>query len=160
MFQIQIDWVVGKVETTAMNETGKPKRRRWFQFRLRTLLIAVFVLSLPLSWFAVRMEKARRQREAVEAIERLGGGVLYVQTDTTGISSSSWLHRLLETFTLDEIEYVQVWNDDALKYLGELTSVQTLDLRGKVTDAGMEHLHGLTNVRLLHIGPTRVTDAG
>lgn len=54
-----------------------PKRRRWFQFRLRTLLIAALVLSLPLSWFAWRMEKAKRQREAVQAIEKLGGEAYY-----------------------------------------------------------------------------------
>ena len=54
-----------------MNEVVRPKRR-FLQFRLRTLLIAVLVLSLPLSWFAVKMERARRQREAVEVIERLG----------------------------------------------------------------------------------------
>jgi hypothetical protein len=51
-----------------------PKRRRWLQFRLRTLLIAVLVLSLPLSWFAVRRERARRQRATIES---LGGRVSY-----------------------------------------------------------------------------------
>ena len=31
--------------------TTPPKRRRWLQFRLRALLIAVLVLSVPLQWF-------------------------------------------------------------------------------------------------------------
>ena len=57
--------------------TAQAKRRRWFQFRLRTLLTAVLVLSLPLSCFAVRMDRARRQREAVEAIKHIGGEVWY-----------------------------------------------------------------------------------
>jgi len=34
-------------------------------------LLAVLVISLPLSWFAVRMNKARKQRAAVEAIEAM-----------------------------------------------------------------------------------------
>jgi hypothetical protein len=55
-----------------MSEMAKPKRR-WFQFGLRTLLIAFLVLSLPFSWFAVRMESTRKQREAVEAIRKAGG---------------------------------------------------------------------------------------
>ena len=59
-----------------MNEPAKPERR-WFQFRLRTLLIAVMLLALPLSWVAVRMERARRQREVVDEIVRLGGVSLY-----------------------------------------------------------------------------------
>ena len=54
-------------------ENERPKRRKWFQFRLRTLLIVVLVLSLPLSWFAWRMDRARRQWETLEEIERLGG---------------------------------------------------------------------------------------
>ena len=57
--------------------TNDHPNRRWFQFRLRTLLIVVLVLSLPLSWFAVRMERARRQRAAVEAVSELGAIVYY-----------------------------------------------------------------------------------
>ncbi len=57
--------------------TTEPPKRRWLQFRLRTLLIAVLVLSLPLSWFAWRMEKARKQREAVEVIRGTGGYTIY-----------------------------------------------------------------------------------
>jgi hypothetical protein len=56
--------------------TDSTKRRRWFQFRLRTLLIVVFMLSLPLSWFAVEMDRARRLRETREAVYSLGGRVL------------------------------------------------------------------------------------
>jgi len=62
-------------------------RRRWFQFRLRTLLVAVVVVSLPLSWFAVRMERARKQREAVEWVEANGGSVTY-DYELKGVFSS------------------------------------------------------------------------
>ena len=40
-------------------------------------MIAILVLSLPLSWFGVRMQRARRQREAVEAIQEVAYFVLY-----------------------------------------------------------------------------------
>lgn len=49
------------------------ERPRYFQFRVRTLILSVLVLSLPLSCLAVVVDRARRQREAVEAIEQLGG---------------------------------------------------------------------------------------
>jgi len=40
-------------------------------------------------------------------------------------------------------------------------TIVTVDLRGKqVTDAGLEHLKGLTNLRTLHLQHTQVTDAG
>jgi hypothetical protein len=43
-------------------------RRRWFQYKLRTLLIAMTLASVGMSWFVARMQRAKRQREAVEAI--------------------------------------------------------------------------------------------
>ena len=59
-----------------MTESSKP-RRRWFQYSLRTLLLLMLLVSIGMSWVAVRMQRARRQREAVKGIERLGGGVMY-----------------------------------------------------------------------------------
>jgi hypothetical protein len=40
-------------------------------------LIFVLLVSVGMSWLAVKLEKARRQKEAVEAIEKAGGVVLY-----------------------------------------------------------------------------------
>lgn len=48
-------------------------RRRWFQYSLRALLVLVFLVSLPLSWFSARLQ----QQQTVEVIERLGGSVAY-----------------------------------------------------------------------------------
>jgi len=59
-----------------MNEPAK-SNCQWLQFRLSTLLVAVLLLSLPITWVAVKMEKARRQRAAVDEIAELGGGVRY-----------------------------------------------------------------------------------
>jgi hypothetical protein len=53
---------------------AKPKLR-WFQFSLRTLLVFVTLCAIPCSWLAVKMQQAKRQREAVVAIEKLGGFV-------------------------------------------------------------------------------------
>ena len=48
--------------------TPPPKRRtrRLLQFSLRALLVFVLLVSIGMSWLAVKLEKARRQREAVE----------------------------------------------------------------------------------------------
>ena len=58
--------------TTATTTTSKP-RRRWLQFSLRTMLVLMLVLGVAFGWFAYKVEQARAQREAVEAIEKLGG---------------------------------------------------------------------------------------
>ena len=43
--------------------------RRWLQFRLRTVVAGMLVISLPLAWFA----NSRREMQAEEAaIARLG----------------------------------------------------------------------------------------
>ena len=42
-------------------------RRRPFQFSVRSLLLFVVALSVPLGWFAWEMREAGRQKEAVEA---------------------------------------------------------------------------------------------
>jgi hypothetical protein len=43
--------------------------RRWFQYSLRSLMLFTLLCALLCSWFAVKMEKARKQRQAVAVIE-------------------------------------------------------------------------------------------
>jgi hypothetical protein len=54
----------------------RPKRR-WFQYSLCTLLVLVTVASLPCSWLAVKIRQKETERQAVEAIKKMGGIVLY-----------------------------------------------------------------------------------
>lgn len=51
--------------------------KRRFQFGLRTLLSFVTLFAIVCSWFAVKLQQAKRQREAVEALLQLGGYVGY-----------------------------------------------------------------------------------
>ena len=53
-----------------------PKRkRRWFQFSLRSLLVTTFIVAVACGWLGKKIEQKRREREAVEAIVKLGGQV-------------------------------------------------------------------------------------
>jgi hypothetical protein len=55
-----------------------PKRkRRWFQFSLRTLLIATLIVAIPCAWLGRKIAQKQREREAVEAIVKAGGIVCY-----------------------------------------------------------------------------------
>lgn len=49
-------------------------RRRYLTFSLRTLFV---LLTIGCIWLGILAERAREQREAVEAIEALGGYVIY-----------------------------------------------------------------------------------
>ena len=53
--------------------TLKP-RRRWFQYSLRSFLILLTALAV---WLGVVVNRAREQREAVKAIEAMGGVAIY-----------------------------------------------------------------------------------
>src|SRR5688572_26162539 len=54
--------------------TSVPPRRRWLRFSLRTLLVAVTVLSV---WLGVKVDQARRQKRAVETLQALGADIRY-----------------------------------------------------------------------------------
>ncbi|MFO0882766.1 MAG: hypothetical protein U0894_01020 [Pirellulales bacterium] len=45
-----------------------PPRRRWFQFSLRTLLLAMLVFGCGLGWLANKRMKSQRAWEPIRAI--------------------------------------------------------------------------------------------
>ena len=70
--------------TTEPTTTPKP-RRRWLQFSLRTMLVLVLIFGAGLGWFAREVQKARAQREAAKAIEKLGGGVVWGRPSSSSV---------------------------------------------------------------------------
>jgi hypothetical protein len=61
--------------------------KRWpFQFSNRSLLVLTVAVALSFSWLAVEMKTAREQKQTIERIRGLGGGVWYVgQENNFGI---------------------------------------------------------------------------
>lgn len=57
--------------------TAARPRRRWLQFKLRTLLVLMLVAALPLWAFTSRLQKVRRQRRAAAAVNAAGGDVWF-----------------------------------------------------------------------------------
>jgi hypothetical protein len=53
--------------------TTKP--RRWFRFRLRTLLVMVTLLSVPLGWVGWELDQRRREKKVIAWVEEMGGTV-------------------------------------------------------------------------------------
>lgn len=146
-----------------------PKRRRWFQFRLRTLLIAILVLSLPLSWLAARSDKVERKKGAVDSIVNAWGASTY---EIPRPSAPAWARDLFgDDFFIDVIEVRSgsgvfgtgkcEFGDDEAAYLKELSKLLWLHLDGtQVTDTGLEHLKGLVNLRTVSFSDTQVSDTG
>jgi hypothetical protein len=117
--------------------TEKRKRRRW-QFSLRTLLVLVLLGGLGLGLVGRKLDQARKQlrtkQAAVAGLNTLGATLRYAP------EGAGWLPRLLGD------------------RLGPVVEVQ---LKGPgVTDRSLEHLEGLTSLQVLWLDGTHVTDAG
>jgi hypothetical protein len=109
---------------------------------MRTLLIVVLLVSLPLSWLGVRVRRARRNRDAAAEvrklateIQRCGGNVRIEQ-----LQPPNWLDRLL----------------------GDPGVVAVVGMTGSrpFRDSHLKHLKGLTSLKYLSLSRTQVTDAG
>ena len=145
-----------------MTTTPRPERRprRFLQFSLRSLLVFVLLVSIGMSWLGVKMERARRQREAVEAIEK--AGTVCHESDPFGVRS------LIGAFTGQDLvsDVAIVWcgrefGDDEAGHLKALTDLIHLDLAAsQITDDGLEHLESLTILNTLSLSRTQVSDAG
>ncbi len=121
--------------TTDPPVTSKPKRR-WHQYSLRTLLIFVTLFAIACSWFAVKMQQARKQREAVEAIEKLGGWVIYDNQfdDSDDIwkdrkpAVSAWLRKILGDDFFRTVVSAEQIHDASMPILKDLNEIRQLNL--------------------------------
>jgi len=145
-----------------------PKRkRRWFQFSLRSLLIFTMICAVACGLLGKRMEQKRKEREGVEAILRLGGTVRYDYQEGNGKPPGpDWLRDLAgKDFFSAVVEVRLLGNpkvtDAELAHLEEMPQLQVLNIFAtNVTDAGLSHLRRLSKLERLYLGNTRITDAG
>ena len=123
-----------------------PRLRRFaFQFRLRTLLLLVILLSAGSAWVGTLVHRARKRQAAVAPLERFEPCVKYEGAD------------VVDLFFLQASEL----GDDDLPAVARSKRLRRLNLAAtQVTDAGLEHLAGLRELRHLDLKYTRVTPQG
>lgn len=155
--------------------------RRRFQFGIRSLLVFLVTVNVPLGWFAGEMQRARGQREVVEALN-VGGGKAgtavgyeceFVYDEVVGGAPPPprWLEELLG----DDFFYEAVaasaggleygcnaeFGDDDARLLERIPTLKYLSLEYTLlTDSGVEHLVGLVGVEDLRLDGTQITDDG
>jgi hypothetical protein len=144
-----------------------PKRkRRWFQFSLRSLLIFTLICAIASAWLGREIERKRKEREAVAAIVKLGGRARYdYQLLDAKPTGPNWLRMLLGENSLNEVAEVDLVGagsaDDGLENVKGLMQLYVAYLdRTNVTDAGLRNLAGLTQLEVLYLDEIEVTDAG
>lgn len=96
-----------------------------------------------------RIEALREKERVLGLLERLGG-----RYEIDGNSPG-------QPFVKIDLNHSAVADAD-LEILSTLTDLQSLNLDGSahLSDAGMEHLKGLKNLRFLSLAFTPITDAG
>jgi hypothetical protein len=153
-----------EVSRPIYRSTGRARTNtlRWYQYRLRSLLILVTAASLPLSWLAVKIHQGRRQKAAVAAIQALGGSVKY---DSAMSRTPAWLRSSLGDDCFANVVLVDLRKTHAtdvdIAFLDDLPKLCFLGLSDTmVTDSGMKHLQGLSGLGFLLLGNTQITDVG
>jgi internalin A len=155
-------------DNAIVDQSSSPKiKPRRFQYSLRTLLLFVLVCALACSWLGVKLKRARDQRDAVGAILNWRGEVYYdYETDASGnqISGKSppeqtWFNKFLGT-DFRCVTGVTVENDKQMAYLEALPDIRSLTIVGDVTDDGLAHASGLSQLRRLRIYSYKITDGG
>jgi|GEM_PF-2034355 len=155
------------METAPINSPPPQGKRRWYQFSLRTLLILTLILAIPCAWLGRRLERKRRERNAVKAVTAKFGQTHYDYEleNRSEADGPAWLRRLLGDDFFSDVHAVTLrggsHDDCDLAFLQELPELRQLDLQDTtITDAGLEHLSGLSELVRLNLKGTFVSDAG
>ena len=93
--------------------THTKRKRRILRFSIRTLLIVLTIFCVALGW---KVERARKQREAVAWVHEMGGSVNYdYELDDDGSSApdakppgSEWLRKQLGRDFFDDVVRVSL----------------------------------------------------
>lgn len=148
-------------------------KRRWFQYKVRTLLILVTVLSVAFGIYGQKYFLARQRMQAVDFIVQEGGFVWYdshldgggnvpeYKLPRPGLSS--WEEKLFGVELDHHVVAVELWKfgDEHAKSLHLLPSVSDLTLVGEqVNDASLLRLSKMKNLESLKLTDTTVTLAG
>jgi Leucine-rich repeat (LRR) protein len=146
------------------------KRRRWFRFSLRMLLVAVTVLCV---WLGFKVNAARRQKDILGAILKSGGTVAY---EKASLTVPDWLRSLfgddlfynptsvfMNDCTFDESSFSQ------LGILNTVTSVTLVNvrivsskdgLRRSIQDSNLRALGKLSQLENLHLRNVEIEGFG
>jgi hypothetical protein len=166
--------------------TPTPLRRRWFRFRLRTLIIVVAAVAVPLAWVAKERRQSWHEQQLAEQLRQQGfelvllGGPYDSWQFASQDQSQGWWRELAREILGERIWFIWIPPSDLhdLESLTGLTNLMVLNIRGApVNDlkplvgvktllaislegtlvSDLTPLAGLTNLEELRLTGTRVT---
>jgi hypothetical protein len=153
-----------------------PSAKSWrhrLRVSVRGLMILVLLFGVGLGWLAHLVRQANVQCEAVAAIKKAGGDVVYDWQNKVVREPRPWPPKwLVDQIGVDYFgNVVEVWlagpriqgAEEVLAHIGHLRRLEALWLAPPtMTDAGLAHLDGLNNLKLMNINlsETQITDTG
>jgi hypothetical protein len=147
--------------------TENSPKRRWFQFRLRTLLVGVLVLSFAMSKLAVRLEKARHNQQIYAEYCKQEAMLKSLQADigyTVLHPPTNWLDHVVGDpgeYYIYKVGGRDTFDDDDLLRVKPLARLEELILRDtQVSDVGLENIRSFERLKIVDLRNTNVTDAG
>ncbi len=165
----------------------QPKgKRRWYQYSLRTLMIVVTLFAVACSWFAVKLQQAKRQKYAALAIMELGGFVGYEYEMTSSrvrlrgaTPALAWLRGILGDDFFNAVIYVNLSGKNiSADYKGRIAVLDNstdMDVSAgnkvqigahripkimSISDIDLECLRDLEGLQYLDLSGTEITDEG
>jgi hypothetical protein len=156
---------------TTDQPTVTKTNRRWYQYSLRTLLIFVTLFAVACSWFAVKMQQARRQREIVESLIKSGGFVGYdyemdsrvwIKLLNQKIPGPEWIRKMLGDDFFRTVTYVNLSNmqrsfDEGNGFVIEVPAIRSNLL---VTADRLKQLEELKQLEVIRLDNTNISDDG
>lgn len=144
--------------------------KRWFQFSLRGLLVCLTAFAL---WLGRSVEQARRQKNAIAAIHRTGGTVVYSwQYNARGVGNAraecpipEWLRQFVGDdffFKVASVSFGRSARDGDLACLSKIDheAIEFLYLGNTwVTDTAVLGLPEMPRLKALSLNGTTITDA-
>lgn len=143
-----------------MNDPRPPKlKRRWFQYRLRTLLALALLTSASLGLWSRYVRSFRLQAKAADQLGEVGA------TIETRAGAPAWMCWLFggdrfQDVVMVDLEHQQFKAQD-LSPLRDLPHLERLYLAASsVDDAGLAYVRGLNKIKRMSLWKTNVTDDG
>lgn len=140
----------------------KPSRR-WKSLSLLTVIPLLLLTGISVAWIVLRQDRVQtvaedvsiaEEEEAVKAVLALGGKVMYEQEYCKNIPT-----RQGRVWCVDLTDTKAT--DASLDCLAKMPELRDLRLDGtSITDAGLERLTGAKRLGLLYLARTRITDDG
>ncbi len=144
-----------------------PKRKRhWFQFSLRSLMIFTAIVAVVFGWLGSKFEQKRRQRAAAAAIIKNAGSVSYDYERVKGKPGywqpaepfgPAWLRAILGDNFFSEVDCIYcITAPESLKEFPQLRSLRLMSWG--ITDEAVESVKTLKELRDLGLIDTKLSD--